>query len=144
MGWWLVLGAVVALVITWVGGHLTPVAGKWTDGDRLLTLVQRGFLLYGEVERQGGQEIYRGHALFGRVFLKRFVVGGEYLRSLGFPADVLALMSGQVMADYRLRLASEHLRGVFQGRHFSFMHKPARIRASKPIEPRPIIFQRLL
>ena len=120
------------LVTLTIGGLATPIDGTWRDGDRLITLRQRLFRVRGECERRGGFEIYRGWALFGRVWLARADHGAAHLQEMGFASAMAKAVDGQVTAHLAFRLADGRLHGTFTGLGFRFVGNPPRLAAADP------------
>ncbi len=119
----LAIFAVAALM----GGLLTSVGGLWQDGDRLIELWQVGPRLSGRCPREGGHELYRGWALFGRVWLARASVGDALLLAMGLPRSALKQLNGAVSARFRFRLCGDRLDGEFLGTQFHFTGEPQKL-----------------
>ena len=117
------LGALYAIV----GGLMTRVGGRWRDGDRIIELRQFGPLISGDASRPGGWERYSGFAIWGRIRLTRRDGGLDYLKSLGFSAEVAPLIDDSVMASFDLRLNGSLLEGTMQGRVIRSERHPPRI-----------------
>ena len=127
---WTVLAILAgSLVIGVVGGLVTPVSGMWRDGDRLILLKQVAWLVRGTCVREGGHEVYRGTAVFGRVRLKRTAFGLPLLKSMGFAPEFLPLLGGEPLARFDFKLSGAELDGTFEGRKFTFSKTPLAIRA---------------
>lgn len=141
--WVVILGLVGGALVVLLGGLLTPVAGNWRDGDRLVTLGQLGPLVWGRCERQGGYELYRGWALFNLVRLDRVGFGTAYLQASGFAPNTVRLVEGQSMARFVFHRRGGALEGTFQGRRFTFVDRtPPKIDTVSLTEPQPRRWER--
>lgn len=129
------LGA--AAVASIVGGVTTKVAGRWRDGGRPVSLRQTAFVVRGAGEVFGGLQVYRGFACFGRLWLWRHDYGARHLQALGFAADQLPALEGQITGLFRLRLdGAGELVGTFSGKRFAFAGGRLRQAHFLPPEPR--------
>ncbi|MEL6545124.1 MAG: hypothetical protein AAFQ82_10900 [Myxococcota bacterium] len=115
------------LAIFLLGGFVTPVAGRWRDGDRWVELNQLGPWLQGHAKRPGGSERYRGFAFFGQIWLARRSYGADHLRALGFAEDALPVVEGAMTAKLRFSRRGRRLEGSFTGIRFDFSDPPVRI-----------------
>ncbi|MEZ4271325.1 MAG: hypothetical protein R3C68_07795 [Myxococcota bacterium] len=142
---WGVFGLLtVAMLTAFLGGWLTRVSGSWRDGDRHIELEQFGPWVNGHCSRVGGREIYKGTAFFGRLKLSRMDDGTDHLKAVGFEAEAIPLLKGQIMASLDLRLEEgDTLRGVFEGRRFKFGEEPLRITSVTRVAPTPRVWQRI-
>jgi hypothetical protein len=141
---WTVIATAGAGALTYlIGGLLTPVSGRWRDGDRVIALRQIGPLISGLCIREGGEETYRGLARFGRVTLSRKTRGEPLLVSMGFAAEVTPLLEDCVMATYELKLKGDTLSGTFAGRVVRSHRSPPRIVAIQRREDEPRTWKRI-
>jgi hypothetical protein len=141
---WIVIGAAGGYaLIYWVSGLFTPVAGRWRDGERIISLRQAGPFVRGLCIRDGGEEIYRGTARFGRLTLQRKTRGEALLMSMGFAAEVAPLLEDQVMATYEFKLKGDSLNGTFSGRVIRSLRSPPRIVRVQRRDDEPRSWQRL-
>ncbi len=125
---WVLVGGVAGWAfLSFIGGLLTPVGGRWSDGERRIDLKQFGPFLRGECLREGGKEIYTGTANFGRVRLSRRDEGKAHLMALGFAEEVTPLIEGELMGRLDLKLQGKRLTGTFEGRRIASGRNPARI-----------------
>lgn len=118
-----------------IGGLMTPVAGAWRDGDRVIYLQQIGPRVNGRAERAGGYETYSGWALFGRLWIARRDYGRQLLMTIGFPEETVEQIRGRVSARLSLRLVGDELAGYFRGTRFTFEGVPQRVVAERPEKP---------
>jgi len=125
----------IGFLVWLMGGFLTPIAGRWRDGDREIVLTQLGPWVRGVSHPESGESLYRGTARFGRLRLARYDSGFEHLKKMGFPDDVIPLMSSQVMGRFNLKLEGDQLRGTFEGCRFQFSQHPLKISAVIRLEP---------
>lgn len=132
---WLMLAGVAVLYL--LGGFLTRIAGSWRQADgTLLTLHQLGPWVWGESHPPGGQQLYRGQAVFGRIRLFRRDRGHAHLRGLGFSPEQAAVVEGRQTGSLHLRRArGDLLVGTFVGLAFSF--DGDKVAGSRPAEPVP-------
>ena len=80
-----ILGALVFGVLLWaITALLSPVAGLWQDGDKIIKLVQIGPRLKGLCQHGDGFQSFKGWIFFGRIYLKRRDFGEERLIDMGF------------------------------------------------------------
>jgi hypothetical protein len=141
---WIFLAVFGLGIFIWlIGGLLTPVSGRWRDGERLVELYQLGPRVRGVCRPPGGEERYRGSAWFGRVRLRRADHGEEHLRAMGFPDEVLHLMEGEITGYFRFSLSDLELVGEFEGRRFQFGLRPPRVISVSRHEPVPRTWQQL-
>ncbi|MEM6730240.1 MAG: hypothetical protein AAF658_01720 [Myxococcota bacterium] len=125
-----------------LGGFLTPVSGRWRDGQRTIELDQLGPWLTGRSERPGGHEIYKGFAVFGRVWLSRRNFGEQHLRELGFAESAIPVVDGAITARLRFRSSSGRLRGEFIGLRFDFSDPPVKILRAAQIAATERVWER--
>jgi hypothetical protein len=137
---WSVLGVLgFAALLALLGGLVTPVAGRFRDGQRLITLHQIGPWLVGRCEREGGFERYRGWAFFGVVRLSRYEYGAAHLQASGFAPDTAPLVEGERLASFVFRAKPHGLVGMFEGRKVSFTSGPkaTKVSAIEKLPPAP-------
>jgi len=140
---WVAVGVLSgAFLLGLVGGLLTPVGGVWRDGDRRVTLKQRGPFVQGRCPRPGGGEIYKGWAWFGLVRLRRHEYGRDHLLGIGFGEDAVPLVDGACMGHLRFRRRGDRLEGTFEGRKFSFGGEPTRVLSVALLTPATRVWER--
>lgn len=141
---WVVISAIGGIgLLALLGGLLTPVAGRWRDGRRSIILTQSGPWVRGRCDLDGGGEHYTGLALFGWIRLYRYEYGRNHLLAAGFTDETIPLLTGQAMARFVFRRHGDELRGVFEGRVFTFAYEPPRILRVARLEPAPRAWQRV-
>ena len=135
---WLIFGLLILGALAWfVSGLRTSVAGRWRDGDRLIVLRQWGPWVWGQSERPGGKELYRGRARFGRLRLWRFARGEVLLKEMGFSPEQIPLLRGRALARFDLSLEQGQLKGTFTGHRIRFDTTHAKVESVHALEPSP-------
>jgi len=109
----------LALPLCAVLGHWPPVAGRYGEGDRIITLRHVGPVVWGACRLLNGQERYLGWALLGRLHLRRYDSGPAHLMGRGFPQKQAHALDNVCTGLFALRRGPQgDLSGHFYGRRF--------------------------
>jgi len=123
----LIFAGALAVLIVVFAGVLTPVAGKWRDGNRVIELRQIAFWVTGRCEHSDGFEDFSGLVFFGRMRLHRSPHGDGLLSRLGYDPRVFDLVEGLPLAYFDFYLTEGDLVGTIERERLRFSYSPPQI-----------------
>lgn len=136
---WIILLCGILLFAMLLTSLFYSFSGVWERMDEVspvvarerIRLAQFGPLVLGNCNVVGGQQSFFGFALGPALWLRRRDRGVPFLAREGFPEAIAKQVEGQIMARYRMRLASDRnfMNGIFIPYRVEFSLQPPRVTA---------------